>query len=111
MTLYSMVVTGHVFLVVVAFGAHGAAALATFEVKRESDRSRLAAILDLSIRSFSVAIWALLGTVLLGLSAMVMGGHQGRLWVWASVVVLMTTVVLMTPLARGPMNRVRRALG
>ena len=111
MTLYSLVVTGHVFLVVVAFGAHGAAALAMFEVKRESDRARLAAVLDLSIRSFSVAIWALLGAVLLGVAAMVMGNHVGRLWVWVSIAVLVALVLLMTPLAGGPMNRVRRALG
>jgi hypothetical protein len=111
MTLYSLVVIGHVFLVIVAFGAHGAAALAMFEVKRDTDRARLAAVLDLSIRSFSVAIWALLGAVLLGLGAMVMGSHQGRLWVWLSIAVLVAVVVLMTPLAGGPMNRVRRALG
>ena len=77
MTPYTWVVVGHVFLVVVAFGAHGAAALSMFEVRRESDRARLAAVLDLSIRSFSVAIWALLGAVLLGLAAMVMGDHVG----------------------------------
>jgi uncharacterized membrane protein len=111
MTLYSVVVTGHVFLVVVAFGAHGAAALAMFEVKRDADRARLAAVLDLSIRSFSVAIWALLGAALLGVAATVMGGHQGRLWVWLSIAVLVAMVVLMAPLAGGPMNRVRRALG
>lgn len=111
MTLYSGVVIGHVLLVIIAFGAHGAAALAMFEVRREADRGRLAAVLDLSTRSFSVAMWALLGAVLLGLGAMLMGGHQGRLWPWASIAVLVTMVVLMTPLAGAPMNRVRRALG
>jgi hypothetical protein len=111
MTLYSAVVIAHVFLVIVAFGAHGAAALAMFEVKRETERARLAAILDLSIRSFSVAIWALLGSVLLGLVAMILGNHTGRLWVWASIAVLVVMVLLMVPLAGGPMNRVRRTLG
>ena len=111
MELYPLVVTGHVFLVVVAFGAHGAAALAMVEVKRDTDRARLAAVLDLSTRSFSVAMWALLGAVLLGIGAMVMGGHMGRLWVWLSIAVLVAMVVLMTPLAGRPMNRVRRAVG
>jgi hypothetical protein len=111
MTAYGWVVTGHVFLVIVAFGAHGAAALAMFEVKREPDRARLAAILDLSIRSFSVAIWGLLGAVLLGVLAMVMGNHAGRPWVWISIAVLVAVALLMVPLAGGPMNRVRRALG
>jgi hypothetical protein len=111
MTAYSWVVTSHVFLVVVAFGAHGAAALAMFEVRRETDRARLAAILDLSIRSFSVAIWALLGAILLGVVAMVMGNYMGRLWAWVSIAVLVAVMLLMAPLAGGPMNRVRRALG
>jgi len=111
MTLYTWVVIGHVFLVIVAFGAHGAAALSMFEVKREADRARLAAVLDLSIRSFSVAIWALFGAVLLGIAAMVMGDHVGRLWVWVSILVLVAMVLLMAPLAGAPMNRVRRALG
>jgi hypothetical protein len=111
MTAYAWVVTGHVFLVIVAFGAHGAAALAMFEVRRESDRARLAAILDLSIRSFTVAIWAFLGSGLLGVAAMVMGNHAGRLWVWFSIAVLVAVILLMTFLAGGPMNRVRRALG
>lgn len=84
---------------------------AMFEVKRESDRTRLAAVLDLSTRSFSVAIWALLGAVLLGVAAMLMGNHGGRLWVWVSIVVLTAVMVPMTPLADGCMNRVRRALG
>lgn len=111
MTPYALVVTSHVFLVIVAFGAHGAAALAMFEVKRETDRARLAAVLDLSTRSFSVAILALLGAVLMGIAATVMGNHVGRLWVWVSIAVLVAMVVLMTPVAGRPMNRVRRALG
>jgi hypothetical protein len=58
-----------------------------------------------------VAIWALLTAVLLGVAAMVMADWVGRLWVWASIGVLVAMVLLMTPLAGAPMNRVRRALG
>jgi hypothetical protein len=111
MALYPLVVTGHVFFVIVALGAHGASALAMVAVQREADRGRLAAILDLSVRGFSVASVALAAAVLLGIAATIMGNHGGRLWVWVSVGVLVALMVLMTPLAGRPMNRVRRALG
>ena len=45
------------------------------------------------------------------IAAMVMGNHLGRLWVWASIAILVAMALLMTPLAGGPMLRVRRALG
>lgn len=111
MELYPLVVTGHVFFVIVALGAHGASALAMVAVQREADRVRLAAILDLSVRSFSVASVALAAAILLGIAATVMGNHGGRLWVWVSVGVLVVLMVLMGPLGGTPMNRVRRALG
>jgi len=111
MELYPLVVTGHVFIVMVALGAHGASALAMAAVQREADRARLAAILDLSVRAFSVASVALAAAVLLGVAATIMGNHGGRLWVWVSIGALVVLMVLMTPLAGRPMNRVRRALG
>jgi hypothetical protein len=111
MELYPLVVTGHVFFVIVALGAHGASALAMVAVQSEADRARLAAILDLSVRALSAAGVALGAAVLLGIAATIMGGHGGRLWVWVSVGVLVVLMVLMGPLAGTPMRRVRRALG
>ena len=48
---------------------------------------------------------------MLGFVAMVMGNHLGRLWIWASIAILVAVIVLMTPVAGRPMLRVRRALG
>ncbi|HEX5827718.1 MAG TPA: hypothetical protein VFY23_09375 [Candidatus Limnocylindrales bacterium] len=111
MELYPVVVTGHVFFVIVALGAHGASAVAMVAVRREPDRARLAAILDLSVRAFSVASVTLAAAVVLGIAATVMGNHGGRAWVWLSVAVLVALMVVMGPVAGAPMNRVRRALG
>lgn len=54
---------------------------------------------------------ALAGAIVLGFVAMVMGNHLGRLWIWASIAILVAVIVLMTPVAGRPMLRVRRALG
>jgi len=111
MELYPWVVLGHVVLIILALGAHGVSAFAMFRARSETDRARLAAVLDLS----SAAVWTagigLLIAVLLGIIAAVMGGHFERLWPWAAIVVTVLVFVAMTPMAAGPMNGVREALG
>jgi AAA ATPase domain len=39
------------------------------------------------------------------------GSYWGRLWIWVLVILLIGVGIAMTPLAAGPMRRVRRALG
>jgi ABC-type amino acid transport system permease subunit len=111
MDLYGWVVVAHVFTVIVAFGAHGTSAFAMFQARRETDRARLGAVLDLSGSSLGVASVALLLAVLLGIVAAVMGGHFGRLWPWAAIVVVVVVFASMTPLGANRMSAVRRALG
>jgi F0F1-type ATP synthase assembly protein I len=109
--LYPWIVIGHVVAVILAFAAHGVAAFAMFRVRRERDRTRLAAILELSSASFVAAMVALLAAILLGIVAAVVGGHFAKFWPWASIIVLVLSIGSMTPLAAIPMNRVRMALG
>lgn len=111
MDWYPWVVVAHVFLVIVALGAHGTSAFAMFQAKRETDRSRLAAVLDLSGSSLVVSGIALLLAVLLGIVAAIMGGHFGRTWPWASIVVVVIVFGVMTPVGANPMSRLRQALG
>jgi hypothetical protein len=111
MDLYPWVVIAHVFAVIVAFGAHGASAFAMFQIRDETDRARLGAILDLSFRSLVVAGIGILVAVALGIIAAIVGGHFGRLWPWVSIVVVAVAFGAMTPLAASPMNEVRRAVG
>jgi hypothetical protein len=111
MDLYPWIVIAHVFLVIVAFGAHGYSAFAMFGVKRETERPRLAALLELSSSALLVAGIALLVSVVLGIVAAAMHGYFGRLWPWASIVIVVVIWLAMTPLAAGPMSAVRRVLG
>jgi hypothetical protein len=108
---YPWIVVAHVFFVIVAFGAHGVSAFAMFRAKSATDRAVIAAVLDLSTVSLIAAGVGLLIAVVLGIVAAIMGGHFGRLWPWASIVVVVLTSFAMTPLAAGPMNGVKRALG
>lgn len=111
MDLYPWVVAAHVFFVIVSFGAHGVSAFAMFQARNETDRGRLAATLDLSAASLTVAGIGLIVAVVLGIVAAVMGGHFGRLWPWASIAVVVVVWLAMTPMAANRMMAVRATLG
>lgn len=111
MDFYPWIVVAHVFFVIIAFGAHGTSAFAMFQARRETDRGRLAAVLDLSGASLGVAGVALILAVVLGIVAAIMGGHFGRLWPWASIGVVVVIFGIMTPVGANPMSDLRKALG
>ena len=111
MDVYPWVVIAHVFFVIIAFGAHGTSAFAMFQARRETDRARLAAVLDLSGASLAVAGVGLILALLLGIIAAIMGGHFGRLWPWAAIGVVVVVFGVMTPVGANPMSDLRKALG
>lgn len=111
MELYPWVVVAHVFFVIISFGAHGTSAYAIFQAKRETDRTRLAAVLDLSGTSLALAGVALIMAVVLGIVAAIMGDHFSRLWPWASIGVVVVVFGVMTPVGANPMSNLRSALG
>ncbi len=108
---YPWVVISHVVFVILAFGAHGVSAFAMFRVKRETDRVRMAAVLDLSNTSLVAAGIGLLVAVVLGIVAAIMGGHFSRTWPWAAIAVVVIVWIAMSPLAANPLASVRYALG
>jgi len=109
--LYPWVVISHVVFVILAFGAHGVSAFAMFRVKRETDRVRMSAVLDLSTAALVAAGIGLLIAVGLGMVAAIMGGHFSRFWPWAAIIVVVATWIAMSPLAANPLSKVRHALG
>ena len=111
MDLYGWVVFGHVVAVILAFTAHGVSAFAMFRVRRESDRARIAAVLDLSSSSLIVSSIGMLVAIVLGIVAAVMGGHFAKFWPWAAIIILVVVIGSMTPLAGMPMNNLRKVLG
>ncbi len=111
MDLYGWVVFGHIVAVILAFTGHGVSAFAMFAVRRERDRVRLAAILDLSAGSLIVSSIGLLVAIILGIAAAIMGDHFAKFWPWAAIAIVVVVIGTMTPFAGTPMNGVRKALG
>lgn len=109
--MYPWIVIAHVVFVILAFGAHGVSVFAMFRVKREPDRARLTALLELSESTLGAFAIALLLALITGIVAAIMGGFFGRLWPWVSIVLLVIVAGVMTPLAQAPMAGVRLALG
>jgi hypothetical protein len=90
---------------------HGVSMFVAFQVRRERDRGRLAALLDLSGGSLAVAGIGLLVLFVAGIVAGVVLGSFGRWWIWISLVLLVVIAGLMTPVGVGYFNRIRLALG
>lgn len=103
----------HVLGVFVFLLAHGVSAAVLFRVRAERDPVALRSLLALSeaaMIGMGVGFLVLLAT---GILAGFSGNYwtSGRLWLWASVAVFVVVVLLMTPLARFPLDRVRTAVG
>lgn len=113
MDFYPWLVLVHIVAAFAFVMAHGVSALVAFQVRRERDRARIAALLELSSGSLMSAGVALLVILVAGIWAAIAGGHfgGGAWWAWASLAVFIVTAGLMTPLVGQWMNRVRHAVG
>ena len=102
----------HVLGVFLFLFAHGISAGVIFWVRRERDRAALRSLLSLSYRAVLVMAVGALLILLTGILAGFSGDYwtTGRLWLWASLGVFVVVFVLMTPLARTPLDRIREAL-
>ena len=92
---------------------HGTSGLLAIRVRGERDRERIRTMTELS---GSFIGWGWITLVVLALAGVVSGivggwWTSGRLWIWASVVVLVVVTGLMTPIGSAYMNTVRHAVG
>jgi hypothetical protein len=92
--------------------AHGVSAGVMFWLRREREPAAVRALLGLSQSALMVMF---VGALLLFVSGIVAGfsGNfwtAGGLWLWASLILFIVVFLLMTPLARMPLDRVRKAL-
>jgi hypothetical protein len=111
MEWYPWVVFVHVAAAFLFFMGHGASMWVSDQVRRERDPVRIRALLELSSTSLGLVYGSLVVLLIAGIAAGIMGGHFGRLWIWAAIVVLLVTLVLMYALASRYYGRVREAVG
>lgn len=111
--LHQSVLYLHIVGVFLFLLAHGISAGVVLRLRSERDPQAVRTLLDFSARSIGVmsigaAVWFFSG-IFLGFS----GNYwsTGRYWLWASLVVAVVVVGLMTPMGRIYLNRVRLALG
>ena len=101
----------HVLGAFVFAAGHGVSMLVAFRVRRETDRARMAALLDLSAISVTIATIALIVLFLAGILAGVVLNSWSTTWIWVSLVLLVGIGFAMTPLGIGHFNRIRVAIG
>ncbi len=101
----------HVLAAFVFAAGHGVSIFAAFQIRRETDHARIAALLDVSALSLAAAGTALVILLVAGILAGIVLQSFGRTWIWASLVLLVVIGGLMTPLGIGHFNRIRSALG
>ena len=101
----------HVLAAFVFAAGHGVSIFVAFQIRRETDRVRMAALLDLSQLSVLIATIAVIVLFLAGILAGVVLNSWSRTWIWASLFLLIAIAVSMTPLGIGHFNRIRVALG
>ena len=110
---HGAIVFVHVLGVFLFLLAHGVSAAVLLRLRSERNPHAVRTLVDLSARSISVmgvgaAMW-----LFTGIAAGFSGNYwtDGRLWIWASVVVAIAVVAVMTPMGRLYLNRVRLAVG
>ena len=111
MASYSGWVLLHIIGVAGFLIAHGASAVLTLRLKKESDPARIRALLDLS--GGTVAMMGISTLLLLvgGVVATFVGHYWGQVWPWAAIAVLVLMMGVMTPIAAKYFNAVREAAG
>jgi hypothetical protein len=95
---------------VFAFG-HGVSAVVAFKVRGERERSRIAALLEVSQLSQGSMYVGLVLLLAGGIAAGIVGGWFGQLWLWATIAVLVLVLILMYGIASPYYGKVRGGLG
>ncbi len=101
----------HVLGAFVFVAGHGVSMYVVFQVRREKDRGKLAALLDLSGLSLGVAGIGLLVVLVSGIVAGIVLGSFGRWWIWIALTLFIVIGIVMTPVGGTWLRSLRLAIG
>ena len=112
-SVYPWLVTLHVLCAFAFLTIHGVSMGVWWRARRERDRSRLTAWLELSAGFIAPMLLAGFLLITSGIVVGIAGGwwFDGRWWLWASIGLLIVIVAIMTPMLAIPFAKARRGLG
>ena len=110
---YPWIVLVHVLSVFGFVVLHGVSMVVVFLLRTERELARVRTLLDVSASSIGLMYLFLLLVLLSGILAGIVGGWwtNGRIWIWASVVLLVALAGYMSFSASGYFSELRRAAG
>src|SRR6185312_3752844 len=101
----------HVLGAFMFVAGHGVSMFVVFQVRREADRTKLAALLDLSGWSLGVAGIGLLILFVSGILAGIVLNSWGALWLLVALVLFVVIALVMTPVGGTYLRNLRVAIG
>ena len=111
MELYPWIVFLHIAGAFIFAMSHGVAAWSSFRLDRERDPVRVRALLDLMSESLMGVYIGIVVLLIGGIWAGIVGGHFGRGWIWAALILLVAIMVAMYILATRYYGGLRQAVG
>jgi MFS family permease len=101
----------HVLGAFMFVAGHGVSMFVVFQARKERDRGRLAALLDLSGWSLGLAGIGLLVLLISGIVAGIVLQSFGRWWIWISLALVIGIGIVMTPVGGAYLRGLREAIG
>jgi len=99
----------HIASVLALLGTHGASMAVLYGIRKERDRARIMAMVQLSGRTTVPMYISILLIVVFG-SLLAFKFHMwGEAWLWVSIVILVATIVLMNVTAKPYFHKVKEA--
>jgi MFS family permease len=108
---YGWIVFLHVLGAFMFAAGHGVSMFVVFQARRERDRGKLAALLDLSGWSLGVAGIGLLLVLAFGILAGIVAGLWDEAWLWISLALFVVIGIVMTPVGGTYLRSLRLAIG
>src|SRR4026208_451776 len=105
------IIFGHVLGAFMFAAGHGVSMFVVFQARKERDRARLAALLDVSGWSIGIASLGMLLLLVFGILAGIVLGSWDKLWIWVSLVPFLAIGFAMTPIGGGYLRGLRAAIG
>ncbi len=109
--MYHWLVFFHVLSAFTFMMAHGVSANVAFKLRGETNRERIAALLDVSLAYQGFMYFSLLIMLLTGIWLGFLGEWWGYGWIWVSLALFVLEFLAMWAMGTIPFGRVRRAAG